>query len=234
MDNEDLSALQEAMGVSFASISLLEQSLTHSSFAHETGRAGTASNQRLELLGDALIDFIVTEELFYRFPDLREGALTEIRAQLVCQEALASAADSFGLGNYIRLGYGEETSGGRQRPSILASVMEAVVAALYLDRGLAGAREIVLAALSDQLEAVSEGSGKGHKALLQEFLQALGQLPIYEVAETGGPEHDKWFRVVVAVEGKTLGTGRGKSKKNAESEAARVALENLAARSDSG
>lgn len=234
MDNKDLSALQEALGVSFANVALLEQSLTHSSFAHEIGRPGTASNQRLELLGDALLDFVVTEELFRRFPDLREGALTELRAQLVCQEALASAADSFGLGKYLLLGYGEETSGGRQRPSNLASAMEALVAALYLDRGLAAAREFVLAALSDQLEAVPEGSGKSHKALLQESLQALGQLPTYEVVETGGPEHDKWFRVVVTVGGKTLGAGRGKSKKNAESEAARIALENRAAQSDPG
>jgi ribonuclease-3 len=225
----DWQALQQVIGITFRDVSLLQQAFVHSSYINENPGFPISDNERLELLGDALLSFIVAERLYHGFPNFGEGELTEVRISLIRQETLAELASELNLGDYLLLGKGEESTRGRQRETNLADAFEAVVGAIFLDQGVSVARDFVLSKLHGQLERVrAKGVGRNYKALLQEFTQAkFKQLPTYRVVETSGPDHDKGFTVEVALEDRVLGTGSGKSKRAAEMEAARSALEKL-------
>ena len=225
----DWQALQQAIGITFRDVSLLQQAFTHSSYINENPSLLLFDNERLEFLGDALLSFVVAEKLYHDFSDSGEGELTEIRVLLVRQETLAQLAVALKLGDYLQLGKGEEATGGRERQTNLADAFESLVGAIFLDQGLDAARDFILSKLGSHFERVrAEGIGRNYKALLQEFTQArFKQLPTYRVVEASGPDHDKGFTVEVVLEDGVLGTGSGKSKRAAEMEAARSAWEKI-------
>jgi ribonuclease-3 len=227
----DWQAVQQAIGITFRDVSLLQQAFVHSSYTNENPAFYLPDNERLEFLGDALLSFIVTEKLYHELPHFGEGELTEIRISLIRQETLAQLASTLKLGDYLLLGKGEETTGGRERQTNLADVFEALVGAIFLDQGLDTARGFVLSKLQSQVDRIEvKGIGRNYKALLQEFTQAkFKQLPSYRVVEASGPDHNRNFTVEVALGDKVLGIGSGKSKRAAEMEAARSAWEKLAA-----
>ena len=220
---------EKSLGVSFANKSLLKQALTHSSYINENPDFVLLGNERLEFLGDAILDFIVAEKLYKEFPELPEGKLTAIRASLVCRDALTEVASSLGLGDYLLLGRGEEASKGRTKPSNLANAMEAVIGAIYLDQGLVKAKKFVLSRLRPRLRKIKAGKiTLNYKALLQEFVQRKKTLtPVYRLVEITGPGHEKQFTAEVMVGDEVLGKGTGKNKKSAEMEAAHSAWEEL-------
>ncbi|MFC1892502.1 ribonuclease III [Chloroflexota bacterium] len=222
----DIAGLQQALGVSFKQPSVLEQALVHSSYLNESPALAAASNERLEFLGDAVLGFIIAEGLWQDFPHLSEGEMTQLRSSLVCRECLARMATAIGLGDYLFLGKGEEASAGRRKPTNLAAALEAVIAAIYLDQGLATTRGFILRLFGTELEKViSQGGAAEYKSKLQELTQARWQLtPAYHVVEAVGPSHDRIFTVEVRVDDTLLGKGSGKSKRAAETEAARSAL----------
>ena len=201
--------------------------LTHRSWCAESGEPH--SNERLEFLGDAVLGIVVTDHLFTAHPELPEGDLAKIRASVVNESALATVAGSLGLGEALRLGKGEDASGGRAKPSILADAMEAVIGAVYVDGGLDAARAVVVPLFSPLLHvAVAEPGGGDHKSELQELLARLGvPAPVYEVSDEG-PDHDKRFFARVLVGDMRVGEGDGRSKKSAEQAAAHAALAHLA------
>lgn len=205
--------------------SLLARALTHSSYAHEEGREGE-DNERLEFLGDAVIQLAVTERLYQQFPDRPEGELAKMRASVVCADSLAEAARRLGLGEHLLLGRGEEQSGGRDRVSLLCDAFEAVAAALYLDRGWEAARAFILDSLADELARLARPKPElDPKSALQERLQAMSKrTPTYRLVSESGPDHDKVFVSEVVYDGRVLGRGSGRSKKESEQEAARKAL----------
>lgn len=225
----DLSALQEVLGITFNDPTLLEHALIHSSYVNENPALSLTSNERLEFLGDAILDFVIAEELYAELPDSSEGGMTHRRAGLVRGASLARVAAGIYLGKYLCLGRGEEGSGGRHKPSNLAGALEAVIAAVYLDGGLATAREFVLRLFHADLEkAIKQGAGTDFKSRLQELTQARWQLvPSYHLVEATGPDHDKRFTVEVKIGDTVLGRGVGRSKRASEQEAARAALDNL-------
>ena len=211
----DLAVLQQALGVSFNDASLLEQALVHSSYINENPGFTLTSNERLEFLGDAVLGLVVAEKLYQDFPHFSEGEMTQLRAALVRGDTLARMARTIGLGDHLYLGKGEETSGGRQKTANLAAVLEAVIAAVFLDRGTATARDFILRLLDVEMpKAVSQDAWVDHKSELQELIQAREQqAPTYHVIETAGPDHDRRFTVEVRLGGAVLGRGSGKSKK---------------------
>jgi len=225
----DWDACQEALGIFFNDQSLLKQAFVHRSYLNENPNSVLPSNERLEFLGDAILDFIVTDELYSEFPELPEGDLTTIRASLICRQTLAKVASSLKLGDWLLLGQGEETSGGRKRESNLANTSEALIGAVYLDQGLCQVKEFVLRQLKPFLDKTKHGDiSPNYKALLQELIQSEKLLPpVYHVIEATGPDHDKQFAVEVLMEDNILGSGTGKSKKAAEMEAAHSAWEKL-------
>jgi ribonuclease-3 len=225
----DQNDLQKTLGVPFQQQELLTQALTHSSYANENPGIAPASNERLEFLGDAVLGLIVAENLFRDFPAMAEGEMTRLRSILVKQETLAQVAESIKLGAYIYLGKGEESSGGRDKPANLARALEALIAAVYLDHGYAVTEQFVLEILdAELLKTLYQGTIIDYKSQLQELLQAKAQqTPVYNLIETEGPDHDKKFTVEVKLGNDVLATGVGRSKKKAETEAARIALENL-------
>lgn len=225
----ELAALQQTMGVSFSDASLLEQALVHSSYINENPGFAPTSNERLEFLGDAVLGQLVAEKLYQDFPHFTEGEMTKLRAALVRRDTLARMAKAIGLGDHLYLGKGEEVSGGRRKPANLAAALEAVIAAVFLDKGSSATREFVLRMLDVELEnAVSQHTGVDYKSELQELIQAREQqTPTYHLVEVTGPDHDRTFTMEVRLGGTVLGRGSGKSKKAAESEAARSALERL-------
>jgi ribonuclease-3 len=225
----DWASCQKNLGICFRRESLLEQAFVHSSYCNENPDFGYASNERLEFLGDAVLNFVVTEKLYKEFPELPEGELTEIRASLVCRDTLAELASSVELGDWLLLGRGEELSGGRQRAGNLANAMEALVGALYLDQGLAKARRFILRQLKPELDKIKAGkAASNYKALVQEFIQGQKRpTPVYRLVETSGPDHRRQFTAEILVDGRALGRGMGGSKKVAESQAARAAWERL-------
>lgn len=230
-------SLEEKLGHQFKHAELLSLALTHSSAAGELPAAGTprdegestrgAHNERLEFLGDAVLALLASESLVRAFPGWSEGQLSRSRARLVNAGSLAEAARRMELGKHLRLGKGEERTGGREKPGLLADAFEAVVAAIYLDGGLEAAREFLGRTLLAQVRAET---GKGlaesdRKSALQEFLQARGQpAAVYKVSAESGPDHRKQFEVEVVVEGKRLAAGSGRTKKEAEQRAADAAL----------
>jgi len=227
----DLANLEQILGISFNDLSLLEQALIHCSYINENPDLAPASNERLEFLGDAVLGMVTAEKLYLEYPQNSEGEMTKLRSALVCQETLARIARTIGLGNYLYLGKGEEASGGRRKPTNLAGVLEAVIAAIFLDRGSATAKDFVLRLFNKELQKVINRGGKtDYKSQLQEIIQSNQQeVPTYCMIEAVGPAHDREFTVEVKVKDTVLGRGSGKSKKAAETEAARLALEQLSA-----
>jgi ribonuclease-3 len=225
----DLVELQQIMGVSFNDPSLLEQSLRHGSYINELSKTPVASNETMEFLGDAVLGLVIAEKLYHDFPRFTEGEMTHVRAAIVRRDTLARLARTIKLGDFLYLGKGEEASGGRSKPSNLASTLEAVIAAAFLDRGLAVARDFVLKLIDKELERTVSRGAADYKSQLQELIQARQQVtPTYHLVSATGPPHSRTFTVEARVDNKVLGSGMGTSKKLAEMEAARAALEQLA------
>jgi ribonuclease-3 len=224
-----MSALQESLGVQFDDLSLLEQALIHSSYLNENPEFNLPSNERLEFLGDAVLGLAVAEKLHCNYPDLDEGEMTRLRSALVRRETLTRMATAINLGSHLYLGKGEEATGGRERAANLAAALEAVIAAVYLDKGMSTAGELILRLINAELEkTVTQNGAADYKSELQELTQAREQTaPTYDVVVESGPDHNKVFTVEVRVGEMVLGRGSGKNKKAAESQAARSALEHL-------
>lgn len=219
--------LEAELDYTFKNSTLLENALTHSSYANEH-KGGLTSNERLEFLGDAILGMVVADHLYRTHPDLPEGELTRTRAALVCEESLHEVALRLNLGSYLLLGKGEELGGGRKRPSILADATEAVLAALYLDGGIAQARRTVKKYILER--ETEKNVDRDHKTALQEFIQReSGRSLCYRLVSESGPDHDKSFVVEVALDGAVVGSGQGRTKKDAEQAAARGAMKTLGA-----
>lgn len=210
---------------------LLELAFTHRSFAYETGI--TTTNERLEFLGDAVLGLVVTEELYLKYPDLDESRLSPLRSGIVNMRALADIARSLELGKYIRLGKGEEVTNGRDKNSLLADALEALIGAIYLECGFSQSAEVIRALIRETLDsAMAKGAGLDGKTALQELVAAIGKgVPEYQITETG-PDHDKSFTASAVVAGEVIAEGSGKSKREAEQSAARAAFEILQNRSE--
>ncbi len=222
-------AVQKTIGIQFHDDTILQQAFLHSSYINENPGFAGGDNERLEFLGDALLSFIVAEELYLRLPNFGEGKLTQIRASLIRQETLAEIAVDLKLGDYLLLGRGEEATGGRHKQTNLADSLESLIGAIYLDQGFDAAKMFVLDKLAGKFEQIhDEGIGHNYKALLQELTQAKYKLlPSYSIEETSGPDHDRRFVVKVILGDEPLASGSGKTKKAAEMEAARLAWEKV-------
>jgi ribonuclease-3 len=231
----DWNQLQKKLGMRFNNPSLLQQALVHRSYLNEMPDSGLESNERLEFLGDAVLGLVVASKLFDDYPDRPEGDLTEMRVALVRRDTLARVAKSISLGEYLFLGRGEEAAGGRARPSNLSAAYEAVVGAVFVDGGMQKARRFVLNSLASEYRELPKGRTLANpKSQLQELLQARFQkAPVYKVLRDEGPDHSKVFTVQVWGGRKPLGIGQGKSKQQAEKEAARDALEKIGGKTDS-
>ena len=223
-----MTALEERLCYSFRNRALLETALTHSSYANENRASGIVCNERLEFLGDSVLGVTVADFLYRHFPDMPEGRMTRLRAELVCEQSLHRVALELHLGDYLRLGKGEEHNGGRKRASILSDAVEAVIAAMYLDAGMETAAEFIHRCLLDDVRAIETPSFTDYKTSLQELVQRhSGQVLSYELVGEEGPDHAKTFRVQVCLNGEPLGRGTGRTKKEAEQTAAANALEAL-------
>lgn len=218
-------SLEEAIAYKFRNPLLLAEALTHPSLAYETQKPHF-DNQRLEFLGDAVIQIVATEELFRRYPSFSEGRLTKLRSRLVSRAALQSYAADFNLGSYLLMGRGEEANGGRQRASTLADAFEALVGAIYLDAGMPAARKFFLDSAGNMFQELDEAPMEQNpKGELQEILQGIGNVaPRYRILSQEGPDHAKTFVACVEWQGRMLGQGAGSSKKEAEAIAAADAL----------
>ncbi|MCL2662485.1 MAG: ribonuclease III [Oscillospiraceae bacterium] len=227
MDELNTEELQKKLGYVFNDQNLLIKSLTHSSYANEGANKHSESNERLEFLGDSLLGMSVALLIYKSKPELSEGQMTKLRAQLVCEKSLAALALQLDLGEYLLLGRGEQSGGGRSRPSILADALEAVIAAVYLDGGYEPVENLIASFFSARINAPIK-SVTDFKTQLQEMIQCKsGQTLAYELKDVQGPDHQKLFTVEVKRNGKTIGTGTGKSKKNAEQEAAKAAVDTI-------
>jgi len=218
--------LQRTLGYVFSDAGKLRQALTHSSFVYENDLGAESSNERLEFLGDAVLELLASEYLFKKYIKLTEGELSKRRATLVCETTLSNHARRLGLGNYLRLGRGETTSGGADKDSILSDALEAIIGAIYLDGGIKKAQAFVVSHLLEaDVSVMVQSPILDPKSTLQEKIQKFSREPlVYETTDETGPAHQKLFTVRVIHEGKILGTGSGKSKKEAEQEAAGIAL----------
>ena len=222
-----LTKLEQGLGYTFTDKALLENALTHSSYANENREKHIPDNERLEFLGDSILGFVVADYLYRNFPDKPEGELTRIRADLVCERNLAEAAATIELGSYLLLGHGEEQGGGRKRDSIVSDAMESVIAASFMDGGFAAAKEIIDRLI---LSNIPKGRPRNfdYKTAFQELVQRKKDQQIhYELTGESGPDHDKHFEVEVLLNGKAVGHGVGSSKKRAEQAAAEAAIEAL-------
>lgn len=216
---------EKVINYQFSDKSLMETALSHSSYANES-KTVRQSNERLEFLGDSVLSIVVSKYLFNHFSHLPEGELTKIRASLVCEKSLYEFALSIDLGKYLLLGKGEDSSGGRKRPSILADAFEAVIAAIYLDGGMDSAREFILKFIPTDLDKAKKSSFSDYKTILQEIIQKNPEERVeYILSGSEGPDHNKIFIVDVKLNSNTIGRGRGRSKKQAEQNAAKEALE---------
>ena len=223
-----MTALEERLGYSFRNRALLETALTHSSYANENRASGIVCNERLEFLGDSVLGVTVADFLYRHFHDMPEGRMTRLRAELVCEQSLHRVALELHLGDYLRLGKGEEHNGGRKRASILSDAVEAVIAAMYLDAGMETAAGFIHRCLLDDVRAIETPTFTDYKTSLQELVQRhSGQVLSYELVGEEGPDHAKTFRVQVCLNGDPIGRGIGRTKKEAEQAAAANALEAL-------
>ena len=219
--------LEAAIGYRFQNITLLQNALTHSSYANERWHDSLMSNERLEFLGDSVLGMVVAEYLYATFPDRPEGELTRMRADMVCEQALAEIANRLSLGEHLLLGHGEEQGGGRSRASILADAVESVIAACYLDGGMDAAKQFIKQYVLCNVP-VTRLHNVDFKTALQELVQKKkDQTLCYELIGESGPDHDKRFTVAVFLNGQKVGEGIGSSKKRAEQESAHSALEAL-------
>ena len=216
--------LENAIGYRFNNISLLQNALSHSSYANERWHDSLKSNERLEFLGDSILGMVTAEYLYRNFPDRPEGDLTRMRADMVCERALAQVADRIGLGQHLLLGHGEETGGGRRRDSILADAVESVIAACFLDGGMEPARNFINTFVLTEVP-VKKLRNADYKTALQELVQQKkNQTLSYALVGESGPDHGKHFVVEVSLNGQVVGTGSGTSKKRAEQDAAKSAI----------
>ncbi len=222
-------SIEQSLGVTFSDKSLLRIALTHSSRINESANTPSECNERLEFLGDAVLGMAIAEELYRRFPNYQEGALTTMRSNIVCGETLAGAAQRLKLGQQLTMGTGEAATGGRARASNLAAAFEAVVGAIFMDKGYCAAKDFCLRILNSELTYASPSPDYQHpKSALQELVQSRHlPLPEYRITDTSGKPHSPTFIAEVAIDGAVLGTGTGSSKSLAEQEAAKTALNSL-------
>lgn len=223
---KNLLSFCEKAGISFSNIELLDNAFYHRSTSNEKNRIKNGgNNERLEFLGDSVLGLVTAHYLFTNFPELKEGELAKIKSVVVSEKALAPNAIKLGIDKLLVLGHGEEITGGRQKPAILADCMEAVIGAYFLDAGFEKARDYVLSFIIPEIEKVLENGTKDYKTILQEFSQkTFKACPSYELLSTSGPEHEKTFSVNVHIGEKVFGPYKGSSKKNAEQKAAEEAL----------
>ncbi len=216
--------IEESLGYKFKNKGLLEEALTHTSFANENG---VNSNEKLEFLGDSILEFISSKYLYNNYPKLTEGELTKTRATVVCEDSLYEIAKKHDISKFIRVGHSEKAHGGNFKPTIIADSIEAIIAAIYFDGGLEPAEKFIIENLKRSMEIASKNVGiKDYKTVLQEKLQEKGDVHIeYKIIAEFGPDHDKVFTAEVTLNNKVLATGNGKSKKLAEMQAAKKALE---------
>ncbi len=220
--------LEKKLGYEFKDRALLGRAMVHSSYANENRQLGLECNERLEFLGDSVLGLAVARHLFLSFPGMPEGRMTRLRAELVCEQSLYSVAQRLGLGKYLMLGRGEEMTGGRERQSILADCVEAVIAAMYLDGGMDVATGFISRMILSDLDPGAHAASGDHKTELQELVQRRsGQVLAYELVGESGPDHCKTFTARVTLNGVAIGEGEGRSKKEAEQAAACRALEEL-------
>lgn len=221
-----METIEQKLGYEFQSKELLKKALTHTSYAYEKN---IGSNEKLEYLGDSILEFITSKYLYFNYPKLTEGEMTKVRASVVCEKSLYKIAKLHNFSDFLYLGKSEQLSGGKNRPAILADSVEAVIAAIYIDGGIEPAEKFIIENLKQEIEQASKHVGiKDHKTVLQEKLQIHGDVKIeYEIIQETGPDHDKSFEAQVKCNGKILAEGKGKSKKEAEMQAAKKALEEL-------
>jgi len=227
LNSASTKALESTLGFSFKDPSLLRQALVHLSYCNENGLEAGASYERLEFLGDAVLELAVSTELYRRFPDADEGELTKTRSSLVRRETLAKIARRIDLGSYLFVGKGVESSNGREQDSVLAAAFEALIAAVYIDQGNEFTRQLVLRLMDSELAQADEASGppENPKSLLQELVQGQGMgPPTYNLVSSEGPDHGPVFTIDVLVNGQVVGTGSGSKKSEAEGAAARAAF----------
>ncbi len=222
----DFTKLEQSIGYTFKNKALLKKALTHTSYAYDNH---VESNEKLEFLGDSILEFLSSKYIYLNYPNLKEGEMTKVRAEVVCEDSLYLVAQRHHFSDFLYLGKSEGVTNGKAKPAILADSVEAVIAAVYFDSNLEEVEKFIIANLKDAIEQSSKNVGmKDHKTVLQEKLQEHGNVNIsYEVTNTIGPDHDKTFIVKVSVNGKFLAEGEGKTKKQAEMHAAKKALENM-------
>ena len=222
----ELETLEKSIGYCFKNKDLLKNALTHTSYAYENH---INSNEKLEFLGDSILEFLSSRYIYNQYPKLKEGEMTKVRATVVCEKSLYKIAKLHNFSDFLYLGKSEQKTGGNQRPAILADSVEAVIAAIYLDGGLEAADKFIIDNLKEEIKMATQHVGnKDYKTVLQEKLQEHGEVKIeYEITNEKGPDHDKRFEAQVSCNGKILAKGEGKSKKEAHMNAAKKALENL-------
>ena len=222
----NLENLEKNLQYKFKDINLLKQALTHSSFAYENK---VRSNEKLEFLGDSILEFVSSEYIYKKYPKLTEGEMTKVRASVVCGESLSKVARKNNVGEFLYLGKSEKVSGGQNRKAVLEDAVEAIIAAIYLDGGIESAKKFIFDSLEDKIDKATKHVGiKDYKTVLQEVLQKNGTVNIeYEITNEQGPDHDKTFYAQVKLDGKVLAKGEGKSKKVAEMHAAQKALQEM-------
>ncbi len=220
----NLENLEKNIGYKFKNINLLKNALTHTSYAYEHG---IQSNEKLEFLGDSILEFVSSEYMYNKYTNLKEGEMTKVRATVVCEKSLYKIAILHNFSDFLYLGRSEVMTGGNKRPAILADSVEAVIAAIFIDGGLEPAKRFIIENLKEEIEIATKHVGeKDYKTVLQEELQKNGDVKIeYKIIKESGPDHDKTFEAEVCLNGKLLATGKGKSKKEAEMQAAKKALE---------
>lgn len=229
MAKESLSLLEQAIGYCFSDADLLRQATTHKSFSNECSGVPAPHNERLEFLGDAVLDLVVSQELFRCFPQLPEGELTRARAEVVSEASLAAQGRKLRIGALLRLGRGESRSGGADKDSLLADAFEAILGAVFCDGDFVAARAVIIPLLGEAIEqGAASGAGSDYKTRLQELFQArYGHPPKYLLVQVEGPDHQRLYSVEVLMEDRVLGRGRARTKKGAQQEAARQALDRL-------
>ncbi|MEN8264751.1 MAG: ribonuclease III [Nitrospirota bacterium] len=229
LSSENLTGIEESIGYTFKKKSLLKEGLTHKSFAHENQKKIIPFNERMEFLGDSVLELIISEYLFSSYEDYNESDLSKMKAYVVQESTLAETSKALDIGSYLRLGKGEEMTGGREKPSLLADAFEALLAAIYLDGGFKKARLFVLANLTNKIDELAKNNFIfDFKTKFQEVVQAeFGVLPKYLTHKEEGPEHRKTFEVKVYINDKYLGSGKGKTKKAAAQKAAEAGLEKI-------
>ena len=222
----EIEKVEKEIGYTFKQKELLKKALTHTSYAYEKK---VESNEKLEFLGDSILEFISSKYLYQNYPNLKEGEMTKVRATVVCEKSLHKIAQKHNFSDFLYLGKSEQVTGGKNRPAILADSVEAIIAAMYLDGGLDKAEKFIIENLKDEIEIATKHVGdKDYKTVLQEKLQEHGDVKIeYEITKEIGPDHNKSFEAQVSLNGKVLAKGKGKSKKEAHMQAAKKALENM-------